>query len=307
MQEWNRLINNFAMKDKTNEDSIKADNAVVKAPGMALAGTHDEVIRPGAGKLSQSAATSVGKERCRPLIFIGNDDGFRAGGLAALIDIASRYGDVVAVAPYEHQSGKSSAITVDTPLRVHCIKSSLHTMIYSVNGTPVDCAKLAFDRLLPRTPDLVLSGINHGYNSGNSVIYSGTMGVVFEGSFRGVPSIGFSYGDYMPDADFTPCVPVAEQIIKDALGGGIAKGVCLNVNIPKCDKVAGVKRVRSAVGYWKEEFEERVDPRGRVYYWLTGSYHNEEPDNPETDLYWLDRNYATIVPCRADQTAYDQL
>ena len=83
--------------------------------------------------------------------------------------------------------------------------------------------------------------------------------------------------------------------------------MCLNVNIPKCDKVKGVKRVRSARGYWKEEFEERTDPHGRTYYWLTGSYHNQEPDDPETDLYWLDRDYATIVPCRPDLTAYDQL
>ena len=98
-----------------------------------------------------------------------------------------------------------------------------------------------------------------------------------------------------------------EQVIEEALAGGIAPGVCLNVNIPKCDKVKGVKRVRSARGYWKEEFEERTDPHGRTYYWLTGSYHNQEPDDPETDLYWLDRDYATIVPCRPDLTAYDQL
>lgn len=288
---------------KYNDDR---KSAVVKAPSLALQEQHDDLTRPSA-ELTQSVAKDVSTERARPLIFIGNDDGFRSGGLAALIEVASRYGDVVAVAPYEHQSGKASAITVDTPLRVHRIKADLHTVVYSVNGTPVDCAKLALNRLLPRKPDLLLSGINHGYNSGNSVIYSGTMGVVFEGTFRGVPSVGLSYGDYMPDADFTPCLPIVEQVIEEALAGGIAPGVCLNVNIPKCDKVKGVKRVRSARGYWKEEFEERTDPHGRTYYWLTGSYHNQEPDDPETDLYWLDRDYATIVPCRPDLTAYDQL
>lgn len=249
----------------------------------------------------------VRQENERPLIFIGNDDGFRAGGLDALINIAADYGDVVAVAPFEHQSGKSSAITVDLPLRVHLIRDEEHVRLYSVNGTPVDCAKLAFDRLLPRVPDLLLSGINHGYNSGNSVIYSGTMGVVFEGSFRGVPSIGFSYGDYMPDVDFAPCEPVVRQIIEQVLGEGLPEGVCLNVNMPKCERILGVKRVKSAAGYWKEEFEERVDPHGRVYYWLTGQYHNAEPDNAATDHYWLSRHYATVVPCRADQTAYDCL
>ena len=248
-----------------------------------------------------------GQENERPLIFIGNDDGFRAGGLEALIDIAADYGDVVAVAPFEHQSGKSSAITVDFPLRVHSIRNTERVKLYSVNGTPVDGAKLAFDRLLPRVPDLLLSGINHGYDAGNSVIYSGTMGVVFEGSFRGVPSVGFSYGDYMPDADFSLCEPIVRQVIEKVLAEGLPEGVCLNVNIPKCERILGLKRVKSASGYWKEEFEERVDPHGRVYYWLTGQYHNAEPDNPATDHYWLNRNYATVVPCRADQTAYDYL
>lgn len=283
------------------------EKALTKAKSVAVATQHDDVAKRDAGKLARESCDDVSTERSRPLIFIGNDDGFHAGGLATLISIASRYGDVVAVAPYEHQSGKASAITVDVPLRVRLINSTLHTVLYSVNGTPVDCVKLAFDRLLPRTPDLLISGINHGYNSGNSVIYSGTMGVVFEGTFRGVPSIGFSYGDYMPDADFSPCEPIVDKIISEALNGGIAPGVCLNVNIPKCDKVLGVKRVRSAKGFWKEEFEERIDPHGRTYYWLTGSYHNEELDDPATDLYWLERNYATIVPCRPDLTAYDQL
>ena len=115
------------------------------------------------------------------------------------------------------------------------------------------------------------------------------------------------YGGVVPEIASRKHIEKINQVIEEALAGGIAPGVCLNVNIPKCDKVKGVKRVRSARGYWKEEFEERTDPHGRTYYWLTGSYHNQEPDDPETDLYWLDRDYATIVPCRPDLTAYDQL
>lgn len=244
----------------------------------------------------------------RPLILVGNDDGYRAKGIITLIDIARQYGDVVAVAPVEHQSGKSSAITVDTPLRINLVKKEDGVAVYSVNGTPVDCIKLAFDcGILDRKPDLVLSGINHGYNAGNSVIYSGTMGVVFEGSFRGVPSIGFSSGDYSPDADFTPCAPFIHATIEQVLDKGLPDGVCLNINFPKCDEILGIKTVKAANGYWKEEFEKRIDPHGRPYYWLTGKYFNTEPDNPMTDHYWLARNYATVVPCRADQTAYDQL
>ena len=123
----------------------------------------------------------------------------------------------------------------------------------------------------------------------------------------GVPSVGLSYGDYMPDADFSLCEPIVRQVIEKVLAEGLPEGVCLNVNIPKCERILGLKRVKSASGYWKEEFEERVDPHGCVYYWLTGQYHNAEPDNPATDHYWLNRNYATVVPCRADQTAYDYL
>ena len=241
------------------------------------------------------------------LILVSNDDGYNAKGIKSLVEWASRYGYVYCVAPAEHQSGKSSAITIDTPLRATIVEKNERFTIVKVNGTPTDCAKLALNSLLPRRPDLLLSGINHGYNSGNSVIYSGTMGVVFEGSFRGVPSVGFSYGDYMPDADFSLCEPIVRQVIEKVLAEGLPEGVCLNVNIPKCERILGLKRVKSASGYWKEEFEERVDPHGRVYYWLTGQYHNAEPDNPATDHYWLNRNYATVVPCRADQTAYDYL
>ncbi len=248
------------------------------------------------------------KNTTRPLILIGNDDGYRAKGINTLIEIASQYGDVVAVAPIEHQSGKSSAITVDVPLRINLVSESNGVKVYSVNGTPVDCIKLAFDcGVLDRTPDLVLSGINHGYNAGNSVIYSGTMGVVFEGSFRGIPSVGFSAGDYSPDADFSSCVPLIRATIEQVLCKGLPEDVCLNINFPKCDEILGIKTVKAAKGYWKEEFEKRIDPHGRPYYWLTGQYFNSEPDNPETDHYWLARGYATVVPCRADQTAYDQL
>lgn len=243
----------------------------------------------------------------RPLILVSNDDGYRAKGIASLIAIASDYGDVVAVAPASHQSGKSSAITVDVPLRARVVSEREGVKVYMVNGTPVDCVKLAFDCLLPKMPDLVLSGINHGFNSGNSVIYSGTMGVVFEGSFRGVPSVGFSYGVYTEDADFSPCEVWIRRVIEKTMRDGLPEGVCLNVNFPACEEILGIKTVKASNGYWREEFEERIDPHGRPYYWLTGKYFDAEPDSPATDNYWLDRGYATVVPCRADQTAYDQI
>lgn len=243
----------------------------------------------------------------RPLIFVGNDDGYQAGGLKFLIDIAREYGDVFVAAPSTHQSGKSSALTVDVPLRARLFGEEPGLTAYHVGGTPTDCIKLAVSNLMPRRPDIVLSGINHGYNSGNSAIYSGTMGVVFEGSFLGVPSIGFSYGDYSAAPDFSVCEPVVRHMVELAVAGYLPTGVCYNVNIPKCDRVAGLKTVAAAPGRWTEEYDCRIDPHGYKYYWLTGKYVSSEPDSDKYDLYWLQRGYATVVPCRADQTAGDAI
>ena len=243
----------------------------------------------------------------KPLIFIGNDDGYQADGLEFLIGIARQYGEVFISSPSTHQSGKSSALTVDVPLHATLFAEEEGLTAYHVSGTPVDSMKLAVSNLMPRRPDIVLSGINHGYNSGNSAIYSGTMGVVFEGSFLGVPSIGFSYGEYTAHPDFSSCEPVVRRMIELAVAGKLPTDVCYNVNIPKCRQVEGVKVVAAAPGRWTEEYDCRIDPHGRKYYWLTGNYVPSEPDNDQQDLYWLQRGYATVVPCRADQTAHSAI
>ena len=237
------------------------------------------------------------------LIFVSNDDGYDAEGIKKLIEVACDYGYVIAVAPATHQSGKSSSITMDSPLRATVVEETDRYKLMHVNGTPADCAKLGFNRLVPRRPDLVLSGINHGYNSGINVIYSGTMGVVFEGCFQGIPSIGFSYSVYTAHADFSPCEGVVRSTIEYVLENGLPANVGLNVNIPKLDGgVKGVKITKASSGRWKEEYEERVDPFGKKYYWLTGYLENDDADNEETDMYWLDRGYASITPCSPDQS-----
>lgn len=238
------------------------------------------------------------------LIFISNDDGYSARGLHELISVASEYGYVFAVAPSQHQSGKSSSITIDTPLRATLVESDDRHVLYQVNGTPTDCTKLAFNMLLPRWPDLVLAGINHGYNAGNSVIYSGTMGIVFEGCFAKLPSVGFSYEDMSADADFLGCVAVMRRVIDYVLGHGLPECVGLNVNIPKTagGAVKGIRMTRASRGRWVEEFERRTDPFGRNYYWMTGRFNNLDADNPDGDLYQLSRGYASITPCHPEQT-----
>ncbi len=244
------------------------------------------------------------------LILISNDDGVQAKGLHRLIDCVASMGldaDIYAVAPAGHCSGQSSAITVDTPLRLISHGEYAGAKIYAVTGTPVDCVKLGIHAALPRYPDLMLSGINHGSNSGNSNIYSGTMGAAMEACMIGIPAIGFSLLDHNPDADFSAAAPFIREIIGKVLADGLPDQVCLNVNIPASSTLHGLKVTRCSRGRWTEEYAGYTDPHGRPFYLLTGVYEDSEPDNPEGDNYWLARDYVTITPIRPDQTALDAI
>ena len=241
-------------------------------------------------------------------ILITNDDGAEAKGLHSLIDAMQQLGKVTVVAPEEAQSGMSQAITVKHPLRIKK-KNIKGYEIYTVNGTPADCVKLAMHRLLDKTPDLVVSGINHGGNASTSVLYSGTMGAALEGSLYQVPSIGFSLLSFDSDADFTGAKKYALKIAGKVLANGLPKSICLNVNVPnvEADKLNGIKICRQNHGYWREEFERRLDPAGREYFWLTGTYHNTEPDADDTDEWALKNNYVSIVPTQTDLTCHETL
>ena len=243
----------------------------------------------------------------RPLILITNDDSVFAPGLHLLIDYVKSMGDVVAIAPDAPHSGQSSAISVNKVLQINRHEDYNGAAIYSVNGTPVDCVKLGMHAVLDRRPDFILSGINHGSNSGNSIIYSGTMGAVLEGCMLGIPSIGYSFHSHNQAYSLEACREVVEKITSRVMEQGLPSDICLNVNIPKCSKVEGIKVTRAARGFWTEEYAEYVDPHGKPFYWLTGKFHNVEPDNPETDLYWTDRGYASVVPCRPDPSAVNEI
>lgn len=243
----------------------------------------------------------------KPLILITNDDGIDAPGIRELVGYVKEMGEIVVIAPDEPHSGQSSAISVNRVLRITDRGMLGDARIYSVNGTPVDCVKLGMHAIVPRRPDLILSGINHGSNSGNSIIYSGTMGAVLEGCMLGIPSIGYSYHSHDQAADISCCGEIVRHITSRVIERGLPSDICLNVNIPKCEKVCGIKVVRAARGYWTEEYAEYTDPHGKPFYWLTGKFHNEEPDCPDTDLYWTDRGYASVVPCRPDQSAFDKV
>ncbi len=245
------------------------------------------------------------------LILISNDDGYDATGIAALVDVAREFGRVVVVAPKTPQSGMSQAITTLTPLYAECIKREEGVEIYSLNGTPVDCVKFATDHmLLGQKIDLVLSGINHGTNAGPNLLYSGTMGAAIEGHFY-APSIGFSLDNHSSAANFEGAKPYVRQIVAQVLQSQITEPLCLNVNIPDlpADQIKGVKICRQNRGFWREEFYQRTDPRGREYYWLTGSFIDtesaEEQSATNSDIAAMKNGYVAVVPLKVDMTDYE--
>lgn len=245
-------------------------------------------------------------DKKRPLILVSNDDGYMAKGIGCLVDIVAKTGDVVVVAPDTGRSGKGCAITSERPVTRRLISKKNGVIVYSCTGTPADCVKLAFDKLLVRKPDLVIGGINHGDNSAVNAHYSGTMGVVFEGCMKGVPSIAFSLCSHDSDADFTPTYPVIEKIIDEVLKRGLPKGCCLNVNFPEHAPYKGVAICRQATGVWVNEWQAHEHPRGGEWYWLTGEFVTEDKDNG-ADKVALANNYVSITPTRIDLTDYDLL
>lgn len=238
----------------------------------------------------------------RPLILITNDDSIAAPGVLRLADCMPAEADVYIVAPARPQSGQSSALSVNTPLRINALPDYNGARRFTVSGTPVDCVKLALSVIVPRRPTLVLAGINHGSNSACNVVYSGTMGAVLEGCTVGITSAGFSLLDHSMEADFSRSMPFIRSIVEQLLAEPLPAGVCLNVNMPADVDPAGVVTCRAARAHWTDEYERYVDPSGNPFYWLTGRLVNEEPEADDTDEYWLAKSYITVVPVANDMS-----
>jgi 5'-nucleotidase len=239
-----------------------------------------------------------------PIILITNDDSIHAPGIRALVEAARGLGKIVVVAPDKPQSGMGHAITIGSPLRLHKMHLFEDVESYSCSGTPVDCVKLAVDKILHRKPDICLSGINHGANHSINVIYSGTMSAALEASIESIPSIGFSLLDLSIEADFTAATHYARLLVEQMLKKPIAEPhLCLNVNIPKGElaSIKGIKICRQAYAKYDEEFDERKDPNGRRYYWLTGVFVNFDKGK-DTDVWALKHNYVSVVPVQFDLT-----
>lgn len=240
----------------------------------------------------------------KPLILISNDDGVSAKGLHELVQTLAGLGEIVVMAPDGPRSGASGAITSELPVRYYKVSEEEDLTIYKCTGTPVDCVKLALFELLPRCPDLVIGGINHGDNSAVNVHYSGTMGVVIEGCLKGVPAIGFSLCDHDTNADFAPMLPYVRKIVEQVLQKGLPKGTCLNVNVPKVAQLEGVRICRQTDASWGCEWCKGQHPKGGSYFWLTGKFTNNEPDAEDADRWALEHGYVAITPIQIDMTAY---
>lgn len=242
-----------------------------------------------------------------PIILVTNDDGVTAPGIAALVDAVKDLGKVVVIAPDKAQSGMGHAITIGNPLRMVRVQQFGEKIeAYSCNGTPVDCVKLAVDKILRRKPDICISGVNHGANHSINVIYSGTMSAALEAAIESIPSVGFSLLDYSLEADFSGAKKYARLIVQQILNTrSIDRHLCLNVNFPavSVNELKGLKVCRQAYAKYEEDFAERVDPNGKKYYWLTGEFVNFDRGR-DTDVWALNHNYASVVPVQFDLTNY---
>jgi len=233
----------------------------------------------------------------KPLILVSNDDGYSAPGCAALAAALAEFADVVVVAPEQEQSAKSHAITLSSPLRHRLVSPGVH----AIGGTPVDCVYVALFHatLLPRKPDLVASGINHGPNLGMDIHYSGTVAAAREAAMRGVPAIAFS----SLARDVMPTAPIAAALCRRMLEAVKPDGQAplFNVNFPKGD-VLGVRATRLGARHYAEGVDVHRTPRGREYFWIGGPGGVEHGDAEGSDTQAVDAGYASVTPLSIEST-----
>ena len=240
-------------------------------------------------------------------VLLTNDDGIHAPGLFALYQELKKDFDLDIVAPETEMSAVGHAITLTSPLRVQIINKNGTFYGYGVTGTPADCVKIAVQELLKAPPDVILSGINLGANVGVNVLYSGTVSAANEGAFFGIKSAAISLNTRQ-NPDFGFAAKFSREIIKFMTGQGLTQGTALNVNIPAVpeDRIDGVAITRQGVSRFREKFERRVDPRGNIYYWLSGETPVEEED-PEADASALKARMITITPINYDLTCREEI
>lgn len=240
----------------------------------------------------------------KPKILLTNDDGIFAPGLHSLWEALVGYADITIIAPDDDASGSGVGITLKNPLRIKEVPWEKGTSAWKVDGKPADCVKLALGALLTEKPDLIVSGINHGSNSGRTVFYSGTVGGVIEGALRRIPGIAFSYDDAsVPDYQLVKKYVLS--IVQHAMENSLPFGTILNVNFPESTKpLKGIKFARQGLGYWIDNPDKRTHPNeNSPYFWLGGKW--EPHDEPaDSDVLLLQQGFITVVPIRVDEMTH---
>ncbi|HTL99641.1 MAG TPA: 5'/3'-nucleotidase SurE [Candidatus Omnitrophota bacterium] len=234
------------------------------------------------------------------MILVTNDDGIAAEGLRTLAEAMRPLGEVTIIAPDREQSATSHSLTLHRPLRLRKTGPG----ILSVDGTPTDCVLLAVHGFLKEPPKLIVSGINHGPNMGNDVLYSGTVSAASEGSFLGIPSIAFSLATWEP-TDFAPAGRIATALVRMLLERGLAPGMCLNVNIPALPygEIRGLRVARLGRRVFHDVIVEKTDPRGKSYYWIGGEDPTWDPDEA-SDFHAVSNGYVSMTPLSFDVNDY---
>ncbi len=238
----------------------------------------------------------------RPSLLITNDDGVYAPGIKALAAAVAPMAEVMIVAPSENVSGAGVGITLNNPLRMEEVSEDLGFKAWKVSGKPADCIKLGLNAFLPRTPDLILAGINRGSNLGRTVFYSGTVGGVIEGALRRVPGIAFSYENY-DNPDYTLLQKYILPIVEHVLKYPLPAGTILNVNFPE-KPIQGIRLAKQGLGYMNDDPDKRIHPTERTpYYWLGEKWeHHDEP--ADSDVVLLAQGYITAVPIRVQELTH---
>ncbi|MES2637994.1 MAG: 5'/3'-nucleotidase SurE [Myxococcota bacterium] len=238
------------------------------------------------------------------LILLSNDDGIEAAGLSALEAAMADLGEVWTVAPATEQSAKSHSLTMHEPLRV----AQHGERRFSVSGTPADSVYIAAHHLLPRKPDLVVSGINRGSNLSNDVMYSGTVAAAREAASFDIPSIAVSLWVSGAAPHWDTAQRIARDVVMETMRQKLPPGVLLNVNVPDLphDQLKGVRVAPLGRRWYHPTVAVNLDPRGRKYYWIGGD-HDRFDDLPESDGPLCESGFAVVTPLHLDLTAHEVL
>ncbi len=238
-------------------------------------------------------------------ILVSNDDGISSVGINKLVEELKKIADVIVVAPAMEQSAAGHSITMKNPLRVKkYFVNNIH-FGYAVDGTPADCIKMAIKNILKEKPDLVISGINNGSNAAINVIYSGTVSAAREAAIMDIPSLAISVDSHTPN-HYEYAAKLATRLAKLVCERKLRTGTLLNVNVPDLpeEKIKGVSLTKQGISRWDDFYEERVDPYGVNYYWLTGKMDFLDSEN-DRDVIALQNGYASVTPIHFDLTDYE--